>query len=75
MLEYPIDEGVALLTKNLDTAKASLKLCQEELDTIKDQVTTIEVDMARVYNWDVQERRKAKATVTIEDKTSWILIL
>ncbi len=61
MLEYPISEGVAMLTSNLSTAKRSLSRVQVELDKVKDQITTIEVDMARVYNWDVQERRKAKA--------------
>ncbi len=61
MLEYPITEGAAMLTNNLSTARDSLIQVQTELDKVKDQVTTIEVDMARVYNWDVQERRKAKA--------------
>lgn len=60
MLEYPIEEGAIMLSKNLETAHSSLLQVQNELDTIKDQITTIEVDMARVYNWDVQERRKAK---------------
>ena len=60
MLEYPIEEGVTMLSKNLENARSSLSQVQAELDTIKDQITTIEVDMARVYNWDVQERRKAK---------------
>ncbi len=64
MLEYPIEEGAAMLTQNLSTAKGSLTQVQSELDRVKDQITTIEVDMARVYNWDVQERRKVKATAT-----------
>ncbi len=67
MLEYPIHEGAAMLTQNLSTAKSSLTQVQSELDKVKDQITTIEVDMARVYNWDVQERRKAKATGTIPE--------
>ncbi len=60
MLEYPIDEAIQLLSSNLLSAQSSLHQAQEDLDTIKDQTTTLEVGMARVYNWDVQERRKKK---------------
>ena len=28
---------------------------------LRDQITTTEVNMARVFNWDVKERRKQKA--------------
>ena len=60
MLEYPVDDAIVLLSKNLESAKSSLLQVDEDLDFLKDQCTTIEVDMARVYNWDVKERRKAK---------------
>lgn len=63
MLEYPIDEAIELLRHNLSSAESSLTQAQVDLDMIKDQTTTLEVGMARVYNWDVQERRKkAKAS-------------
>lgn len=63
MLEYPIEEAITLLQTNLSTAEFSMTQAQSDLDTIKDQTTTLEVGMARVYNWDVQERRKkAKAS-------------
>ena len=58
MLEYPLEEALALLSANLTTAHSSLKIVDSDLDFIKDQITTLEVGMARVYNWDVQERRK-----------------
>ena len=58
MLEYPIEEAATLLRSNLSTANKSLKTVDSDLDFIKDQITTLEVGMARVYNWDVQERRK-----------------
>lgn len=63
MLEYPIGEATELLQSNLLSAETLLSQVQNDLDTIKDQTTTLEVDMARVYNWDVQQRRKkAKAS-------------
>lgn len=61
MLEYPIDEALTLLTKNLETAKRNLKQVDLDLDFLKDQLTTTEVNIARVYNWDVRRRQSANA--------------
>jgi len=58
MLEYTVEEAVELLTKNLATAQEALSSVLEDLGYIKDQMTTSEVNIARVYNWDVRERRK-----------------
>eukprot|EP00193_Tetraselmis_chui_P014689 CAMPEP_0177776118 /NCGR_PEP_ID=MMETSP0491_2-20121128/14525_1 /TAXON_ID=63592 /ORGANISM="Tetraselmis chuii, Strain PLY429" /LENGTH=179 /DNA_ID=CAMNT_0019294853 /DNA_START=341 /DNA_END=880 /DNA_ORIENTATION=- len=60
MLEYPLEEAEALLSKNYDTCKANLESNQKELDFLKDSITTTEVTIARVYNYDVA-KRKAKA--------------
>ncbi len=62
MLEYPIEEAIDLLRVNLGSAERSLTQAQADLDMIKDQTTTLEVGMARVYNWDVQERKKKNAS-------------
>ena len=43
MLEYPVDDAIVLLSKNLETAKSSLLQVDEDLDFLKDQCTTIEV--------------------------------
>ncbi|XP_069841995.1 prefoldin subunit 3 isoform X2 [Dendropsophus ebraccatus] len=58
MLEYDIDEAQALLEKNLSTATRNLESTEEDLDFLRDQFTTTEVNMARVYNWDVKRRNK-----------------
>ncbi|KAG8553683.1 hypothetical protein GDO81_003512 [Engystomops pustulosus] len=58
MLEYDIDEAQALLEKNLSTATRNLNSTAEDLDFLRDQFTTTEVNMARVYNWDVKRRNK-----------------
>ncbi|KAH3734512.1 prefoldin subunit 3-like [Dreissena polymorpha] len=57
MLEYNIDDAEALLRKNQEAATKSLKQVEEELSYITEQTTTLEVNMARVYNWDVKKRR------------------
>uniref|UniRef100_A0A1A8NYN3 Prefoldin subunit 3 n=2 Tax=Nothobranchius TaxID=28779 RepID=A0A1A8NYN3_9TELE len=58
MLEYDINEAQALLEKNLSTASRNLETLEEDLDFLRDQFTTTEVNMARVYNWDVKRRSK-----------------
>ena len=60
MLSYPIDEAQVLLEGKLNTAKQSLQNCEEDLDFLREQITTMEVAIARVYNWDVVQRRKAQ---------------
>ncbi|CAG0916812.1 unnamed protein product [Notodromas monacha] len=61
MLEYTLEDAEALLTQNMTVAKKNLGIIQHDLDFLKDQITTTEVNMARVYNWDVKRRQAAKA--------------
>eukprot|EP00009_Paramoeba_aestuarina_P017660 CAMPEP_0201535008 /NCGR_PEP_ID=MMETSP0161_2-20130828/57759_1 /ASSEMBLY_ACC=CAM_ASM_000251 /TAXON_ID=180227 /ORGANISM="Neoparamoeba aestuarina, Strain SoJaBio B1-5/56/2" /LENGTH=188 /DNA_ID=CAMNT_0047939937 /DNA_START=26 /DNA_END=592 /DNA_ORIENTATION=+ len=60
MLEYPIEEARGLLEKNHKTAKENLKQTEDDLAFLHDQVTTMEVNIARVYNYQVKMRRKDK---------------
>ncbi|OWF54616.1 prefoldin subunit 3-like [Mizuhopecten yessoensis] len=57
MLEYTIDDATSLLEKNLDAASKNLTQVDDDLSYIRDQTTTLEVNMARVYNWDVKRRQ------------------
>ncbi|KAG9457800.1 hypothetical protein H6P81_002308 [Aristolochia fimbriata] len=57
MLEYSCEEANNLLQKNLENAKASLEVLVEDLQFLRDQVTITQVTIARVYNWDVHQRR------------------
>ncbi|KAH7401461.1 Prefoldin subunit-domain-containing protein [Pyrenochaeta sp. MPI-SDFR-AT-0127] len=69
MLAYPIPEAEELLSSKLSTAKNSLGTCEEDLDFLREQITTLEVAFARVYNWDVAQRRKEReGGESIEDK-------
>ena len=43
MLEYPIEDAIVLLSKNLETAKSSLQQVEDDMDFLKAQCTTIEV--------------------------------
>ncbi|KAI1504109.1 Prefoldin, subunit 3 [Biscogniauxia marginata] len=60
MLSYPIDEAETLLISKLAAAKQSYANCEEDLDFLREQITTMEVAIARVYNWDVVQKRKEK---------------
>ncbi|KAL4926839.1 tubulin-binding prefolding complex subunit PAC10 [Aspergillus undulatus] len=61
MLAYPIEEAVGMLSEKLSAAQESLANCDEDLEFLREQITTLEVATARVYNWDVVQRRKDKA--------------
>ncbi|XP_065185512.1 prefoldin subunit 3-like [Sycon ciliatum] len=57
MVEYSLEDAQALLARNLATAQKNLAQVKEDLGFLRDQCTTTEVNMARVYNWHVSKRR------------------
>lgn len=57
MLEYPLDEAVDLLNERLKNNKEQFKIIKEDLVFLKENITTMEVNTARLYNWDVERRR------------------
>lgn len=62
MLEYPLDEAKSLLQKNLQTAIKMAAQVDKDLIFLRDQMTTTEVNMARIYNWDVKRRQSQSQT-------------
>uniref|UniRef100_A0A6G1SQV2 Prefoldin subunit 3 n=1 Tax=Aceria tosichella TaxID=561515 RepID=A0A6G1SQV2_9ACAR len=62
MLEYPLEEAKTLLTKNLSTSLGNLKQIDGDLEFLRDQITTSEVNLARIYNWNVKRLQSQKAT-------------
>ncbi|EGD82254.1 hypothetical protein PTSG_02924 [Salpingoeca rosetta] len=58
MLEYDVAEAKTILQSHIEQAESKLKVTLESLDYVRDQQTTMEVNMARVYNWDVARRRR-----------------
>ncbi|KAF9148966.1 peptide chain release factor 1 [Linnemannia schmuckeri] len=67
MLEYPVEEAAELLASKLAAALKTLKNTEEDLAYLRDQITTMEVNTARVYNWDVKQRRLARAKAETAD--------
>ncbi|RKO83227.1 Prefoldin subunit-domain-containing protein [Blyttiomyces helicus] len=61
MLEYANAEARDLLTQKLSSATKSLAQVEEDLEFLREQITTMEVNTAQVYNYDVKLRRAKKA--------------
>lgn len=57
MLSYDIDEAIEMLRDKLEVAKKNMDAANEDLGFLRDQITTMEVNTARVHNWDVKRRR------------------
>ena len=58
MVEYTYDEALKLLAKNLSNAQNKIKETETDIDFLKDQITTTEVNLARVYNQGVLNNKK-----------------
>ena len=50
MLLYPLDEAVDLLSQKLEAANKTHDEVVEDLEWLKEQVTVMEVNFARVHN-------------------------
>lgn len=60
MLSYKIPAAIELLNSKLEAANVSLNNTVEDLEFIREQMTVMEVNTARVYNWDVKRRREER---------------
>ncbi|EUC58690.1 prefoldin subunit 3, putative [Rhizoctonia solani AG-3 Rhs1AP] len=57
MLAYKLPEARELLASKLSSAQQNLSNVIEDLEFLREQITIMEVNTARVYNWDVRRRR------------------
>ncbi|KAL1505172.1 hypothetical protein ABEB36_004794 [Hypothenemus hampei] len=62
MLEYSLEDARTLLAQNIDAAEKNLGYINHDIDFLRDQLTTTEVNMAQVFNWDVKRGQAAKAS-------------
>jgi len=60
MVEYSFEEAKALLTRNLENALSNFKVFEEDLSFLKDQITTVEVNIARVYNTNLKSAQQQR---------------
>lgn len=60
MVEYSFDEAKALLEKNLKHAVERLTSIEEDLVFLRDHIITSEVNIARIFNFDVRRKRQVR---------------
>ncbi|KAK6543150.1 peptide chain release factor 1 [Orbilia ellipsospora] len=60
MLAYPNEEAITMLKQKLSAAQESLRNCEEDIDFLRQQITTLEVNTSRMYNWNITLQRKEK---------------
>ena len=56
-------QAISILELSLKNACLRRDICEEDLDMVRDQIITVEVNIARVFNHDVVRRRQAKGEV------------
>ncbi|KZT68335.1 Prefoldin, subunit 3 [Daedalea quercina L-15889] len=66
MLSYKLPAAIALLRSKLAAAEASLQTVVEDLEFLREQITVMEVNTARVFNWDVKRRRELREKGALE---------
>lgn len=59
MLEYTYDDAIALLIEKEERAKRDYQEVTQDLSFTRNQIVTAEVNISRIYNWDVRRKRIA----------------
>ncbi|KAF6745616.1 prefoldin subunit [Ephemerocybe angulata] len=68
MLSYKLPQAQSLLNTRLEGAELNLKNTIEDLEFLREQLTIMEVNTARVYNWDVKQRREKRLAEGTKEK-------
>ena len=62
MVQYDFDEAQKLLERNMENADIRLQQTEDDLNFLKDQITTTEVNIARIYNQGIATKAKTDGT-------------
>ena len=62
MVEYSFDEALELLTTQLEASHFKIAELQEDLDFLRGNSITVEVNMARLFNHSVKLKKAAEST-------------
>ena len=69
MLLYPLQEAIDLLETKLSGAQKSLEETIEDLEWLREQVTVMEVNFARVHNVSACRTSRATRLATVVSKS------
>jgi prefoldin subunit 5 len=61
MIEYSFDEALELLKNQLEASHFKIAELQEDLDFLRGNSITVEVNMARLFNYSVKLKKAAEA--------------
>ena len=64
MVEYTYEEAVELLTKQLQQTYEKIKETNEDLAALRENSITVEVNMARLFNYNVKLKKLAEASAS-----------
>lgn len=70
MLKYTYDEAIEVLTNSLNSSKTKLAETVEDLEHLRNQSITVEVNMARLFNYDLKMKKSAKVAPKTEVTTT-----
>jgi hypothetical protein len=59
MLQYDPAEAQTLLQAKKAAAQRNVQAAKEDLAWLQEQITVTQINVARVYNWDVRRRRRS----------------
>lgn len=70
MVEYTYSEAIELLEKQLESTHLKIAELQEDLYFLRENSITVEVNMARLFNYSVKQRKIKEASVSTETAAS-----
>lgn len=56
MVEYPVDEAIEMLSTKIENCNSAIARLEQERMFLREQITTIEVSIARLYNWTIKNK-------------------
>jgi len=65
MLEYTYDEAIELLESKGENGRKECEQATKDLAFTRDQIITSEVNISRIYNWDVRQKRAGNGELKI----------
>lgn len=68
LVEFPLNDAKVLLKKNLENAQGNLRTFEEDLLFLKDQITTCEVNIARIYNQNLRLNQEKQKEIPVVEK-------
>jgi hypothetical protein len=71
MLLYPLQEAMDLLESKLSGAKQSMEETIEDLEWLREQVTVMEVNFARVHNVSTLRISLVSTQLTVDVWSQW----